>query len=64
MIARQVESLCYLIIRIGQHCPKTLCISHDQGKMVCSSMVRLPVDRREPLLGAIKQTYRNRNRPR
>jgi hypothetical protein len=55
MIARQVESLCYLIIRIGQHCLKTLCISHDQGKMVYSSMVRLHVDRREPLLDSVGQ---------
>jgi ABC-type uncharacterized transport system substrate-binding protein len=49
MIARQVESLSDLSIRIGQHCPKTRRISHDQGKMVCSSMVRLHVGSREPL---------------
>jgi hypothetical protein len=53
MIARQVESLCSLIIRIGLHGPKTLRIAHGQGKMICSCMLWLHVDRREPWLEGV-----------
>ena len=43
MIARRVESLCCLRIRIGQNCPKTPRISYYHGTMACSSMLRLTI---------------------
>ena len=43
MIARRVESLCCLRIRISQNCPKPPRISYYHGTMACASMLRLTI---------------------